>query len=531
MNQKAMQYWREAEQALNVGDAAKASRMYGELTKSAEMAPHAYLRLSLMADKERSVRDATRYALDAMDVANPDPDLLTMICKRLLVLGENLTARGCAILLLKRSRHTAVHCAELGKLMSDHMEVDVALPLLQRAASLGLEKSGAIHYLIGLNAMYAGDTARAQAELERALELEPDFHLSYWTLAKLGATDSRPARIDALTDLLDGLPDSHPDAPILGYSLFHELDAEDETGRAWAVLAEAMAARRRQVRHDPDDDDRLHASIQQAWRGLPPAAASDATQGDATPIFVMGMPRTGTTLVDRELARASGATSAGELRDFYIQMRWLADMTGPWSLDEPLISRMEGASMPELGQRYLAHTDWRALGASHYIDKWPDNYKVAGWIRTAIPDARIVSVHRDPMDACFSNLKEWFAGAYGYSYDMLETARQYVRYEKLMDAYHEADPRLSARIRYEDLVTQPQETVAAMTARVNLEARADGVGDTPEGPVRTASAVQVREGIHGRNVGGWKRYAAQLAPMQAALEQAGYATLREADTE
>ena len=528
MKQQAVQLWREAEQALSAGDLAKATRLYNELTPSAEMAPHAHLRLSLMADQRKSLRDATAEALKAMDAAYPDPDLLTMLCKRLLVVGEHLMARGCAVLLMQRSKPNAGHCAELGKLMSDHMEVDVALPLLQRAASLGLANSAAIRYLIGLNAMYIGENARAQAELERALELEPGFHLAYWTLSKLGNAAGRSNRISAITALLADLPERHPDAPILGYSLFHELDAQDEAERAWPVLATAMQRRRHQVQHDSNADDLLHASIESAWRDLAAPDASDI-QAESTPIFVVGMPRTGTTLVDRELSRATGATSVGELRDFFVQMRWMADLSGPWSLDQTLISNAESIAMPELGQRYVSHTDWRSLGASYYTDKWPDNYKVAGWIRSSIRDARIVSVHRDPMDACFSNLKEWFAGAYAYSYDIHETAKQYARYEKLLEAYHRGAPRLSARVRYEDLVANPADTIDELTVTLGLENNVAETARTTEVPVKTASAVQVREGIHGRNVGSWKRYASQLAPMQEALEKAGYSTSSDAE--
>lgn len=521
MSQQSIQLWQAAEAALRAGDLARASRLYAELTQVVELSPHAHLRLSLLADGQRSVRDATAHALRAMGAASLDPDLLTMLGKRLLVLGEVRLARACAFTLLQSTKPEAEHCAELGKMMSDHMEVDISLPLLEKAAALGLGNSSAIRYLLGLNAMYAGDMARSTRELHRSIELDPGFHLAYWTLAKLGDPEGREVRTAALSALLSSMPDDHPNLPILGYSLFHELDAMDEVDRAWPILAMAMRRRRSQVRHDPDREDALHDSAVAAWRDLSTLPVSQA-EDEAMPIFVLGMPRTGTTLIDRELACSTGAVSAGELRDLLVQMRWVTDLPGPWSLDEPLIDGLQKASMSELGRHYLEQTRWRAGVAHLYIDKWPDNYKVAGWIPKAMPGARIVSVHRDPMDACFSNLKEWFAGVYGYSYDQQETARQYVRYHRMMDAFYDLQPSMSARVRYEDMVLSSNDAIAGLVTALNLPNMGSQEKERPAGPVRTASAVQVREGIHKRGLGGWKRYAKHLAPMQDALAKAGF---------
>lgn len=518
MTEENDQFWQQAEQCLGNGDRAEATRLYAALAKASRMhAPHASLRLSLMSDRQHALREATAHALDAMQSAYPDPDLLCMLGKRLLTLGEYRAARSCGATLLAQPEPGASNCAELGKLMSDHMQVDMALRLLDRAHDLGLHRSAAVQYLRGLNAMYAGHDA-AEDLLRHALRLDPNFHLAHWSLAKLGGTHDRPRRVETLRGVMARLPEKHPDLPLVAYSLFQELDAADEVGEAWQVLEQAMHSRRQQVIHDADADDKLHGEIRKAW----PTDMStvDALADTSIPVFVIGMPRTGTTLLERELVRATGARAAGELRDFIIQMRWLSDVAGPWTIDHQLIAKIPAQS-GLLGERYRAHTAWRAQGAAAYIDKWPDNYKLAGWIRSALPEARIVHVRRDPMATCFANLKEWFGGnAYAYSYDQNEVARQFVRHDRLMQAFTARSPALSATVAYEDLVANTAGTIARLLETVPLPLNE---GDMPRDViVGTASAVQVRQPVHQRSVAGWRRYARYLAPLQDALSAQGY---------
>ena len=165
---------------------------------------------------------------------------------------------------------------------------------------------------------------------------------------------------------------------------------------------------------------------------------------------------------------------------------------------------------------------WRAQGASSYADKWPENYLAIGHILAAMPAARVLCVVRDPMDTCFSNLKEWFASSYYYSYDMAETARQYARFRRLLDRVQAlAHPRV-ASVGYEAFVERPRDSIAAIAGALSLPARQEG-GATATHTIATASAVQARDAISRGHMGAWRRYSQQLQPMLAELERCGVA--------
>lgn len=173
-----------------------------------------------------------------------------------------------------------------------------------------------------------------------------------------------------------------------------------------------------------------------------------------------------------------------------------------------------------LGARYLERSRWRARSRACYIDKWPENYLAAGLLLAALGQARVVWVQRDPMDACFSNLKEWFAASYFYSYDPKETARRCARFERLGAALRErADARV-AFLRYEDFVRAPESCLDRVIDRLGLPRRTSA-SLAPEATIVTASANQVREGISTRHVGAWRRYAEPLSPLRDELERLG----------
>ena len=510
----SIERWRQPERLAADTGVESARQAYVALLADAGVGPYAHLRLSVADQQRGDVRGATEHALAAFGGAHAEPGLLEMLCKQLLRLGEIRPALACAHALAKLDPPASA-LAEVGKMLSDRLLPDAALPLIQRAMRKGLNGAPMMHYLLGLNLMYAGRVAEARAALESSLRGEPALAPAHWTLAKLGGAEGRGARIDRLRRVLEGVSDADGDAPLLWYSLFHELDRDDRVGEAWTALERAMRLRRRQVPHDEQVQDALYAA---ATRGLERAAGrggwAEVDEGPA-PVFVVGMPRTGTTVIEQRLCAAADVASAGELRDLPLQMRWISGTSGSPSVDAALLDAISGADLGLLGQRYLDHTRWRARGHAFYSDKWPENHLAIGALLQALPQARVVHVRRAPMDTCFSNLKEWFAASYYYSYDMREVARQYARFKAYTPAVEAlASPRV-VQVEYESFVRDPEGTVANLMQSLRLPPRTGG-GDG--GSVATASSLQVREAVDARNVGSWARYAQWLAPMAEALD-------------
>src|SRR5687768_17538168 len=156
-----------------------------------------------------------------------------------------------------------------------------------------------------------------------------------------------------------------------------------------------MRLRRRRVRHDPLHDQSLFEMLR---RVSGPRPSAPIASGPA-PIFIVGLPRSGTTLLERMLGAHTDVTDAGELRDFVFQLRWMCDLEGRSQLDLELARRAQNVDWAELGLRYLDHTQWRAQGRPFYTDKQPNNFLNIGYIARALPHAKILHMSRRPMDA------------------------------------------------------------------------------------------------------------------------------------
>ena len=195
-------------------------------------------------------------------------------------------------------------------------------------------------------------------------------------------------------------------------------------------------------------------------------------------------------------------------------------------IDRELVRRSAGLDFAAIGRGYLDGVAWRSEGRRFVVDKLPSNFLNLGFILTALPQARVLHMVRDPMETCFSNLRELFSDANPYSYDQLELAEYYGQYRRLMAHWHARFPGRIHDVRYEDLVGDSEATMRAVAGYCGLEFE-PGMLQPGEGgsAVATASAVQVRGGIRRRQVPKWQPYASQLAPMAERLQELG---LREA---
>jgi len=240
---------------------------------------------------------------------------------------------------------------------------------------------------------------------------------------------------------------------------------------------------------------------------------------DVTPIFVVGMPRTGTTLLERILGNHPQIETCGELNDFRQQLQWTNNLRLNLTLTPELGPFVETLDADILGGRYLAKTRWLAKGKAFYSDKHPMNMLWCGPILKSLPHAKIIHLRRNPIDSCFSNLKELFAHHYyPYSYTLDELAAHYRNYDRLMRHWHAIAPGRILDVRYEDLVMHPEREARRVQDYLGLPV-VEGVTDilANKKVTTTASTLQLRQPIHTRNIGGWKRYASGLAPLEAQL--------------
>ena len=243
------------------------------------------------------------------------------------------------------------------------------------------------------------------------------------------------------------------------------------------------------------------------------------------PIFVFGMPRSGTTLVERILSSHSAVHSAGELQNLSVALKRLSGSRTPALIDPDTIRRARQADLTRLGEAYIASTRPGTGQVPHFIDKLPHNFLYAGFIAAALPNARMICVRRGALDTCVGNFRQLFAQTspyYDYSFDVLDTARYYVQFDRLMAHWNALLPGKILEVRYEALVDDVRSGAARMLDHCGLAWEEACVHfERNTAPVATASAVQVREPVSRASIGRWKRYEAELADARRILEDAG----------
>jgi len=243
---------------------------------------------------------------------------------------------------------------------------------------------------------------------------------------------------------------------------------------------------------------------------------------DPSPIFVLGQPRTGTTLVERIITAHSQVHSAGELQQLGLALRRLSNYRNPKRFSAELFVAAATVEPAKIGGMYLQTSSKMRGDTPRFVDKLPQNYLLIPLILAALPNAKIVHLVRNPMDACFASFKQLFADAYLHSYHQEEMARHHLRYRELMALWHQRFAGRIYDISYEDTAADLEPNARALLQYLELPWEDDCLDfHQQEGAVSTASAVQVREPAHTRSIGRWRRYETQLQPMLEILKQGG----------
>lgn len=370
------------------------------------------------------------------------------------------------------------------------------------------------------NLVYHGETGRAETIFRDILRLQPDSPQAQWGLAS-----SLRARDDSHILEMQALLGRHPDNPRAQAFYFYAIGKEREDLQHWDAAFDAFsagaAARRATVEYDEAAEEAMFSALDAIYTPEWLAAAGPGNP-DPSPIFVLGQPRTGTTLVERIISSHSQVHSAGELQQFGLALRRLSQYQDPRRFSAELFASASKLDPARLGNLYL-QTSSRMRGTTpRFVDKLPQNYLMIPLILAALPNARIVHLVREPMDACFASFKQLFADAYLHSYDLSEMARHHSRYLRLMQLWRERFPGRIHDIHYEATVSELEPNARALLDYLQLPwEEACLQFHRQREAVTTASAVQVREPAHTRSIGRWRRYRQQLQPLREALADSG----------
>ena len=368
--------------------------------------------------------------------------------------------------------------------------------------------------LIGL-----GRLDEAEAALDRVIALNPEDSDAWYNRATLRKQTAARNHVEAIEAQLAKTPAQSASRVALGYALAKECEDLREHPRSFAALKEAADLRRRNLRYRVEDDIETMQLIAAAFDGAF-FTRKHAGYDDARPLFIVGLPRSGTTLVDRILSSHSEIGSRGETSDLAMA---LISSAGKVASKADLVQRSTTLDFAALGERYCAHL--ADTSAERQIDKTPVNFLYLGIIAAALPNARIIHLRRNPMDVCYAMYKTLFRMAYPFSYDLGDLARYWVAYDRLMKHWTRVIPEHQLiEIDYEGLVADQENVSRRLIDFLGLIWQDECLAfeRNPE-PSLTASAAQVRQPIYSSSVALWRRYENELAPLRAAFEAAGVA--------
>ena len=388
----------------------------------------------------------------------------------------------------------------------------------ERAAALKPDHAGHL-YNLASSCVILGDIERAAVLFNRVIALSPDMLDAYLGRTQLQTWDAEANNIAELSGVLARLPARHPGEVPLCHALAKEYEDIGEPRHAVAYLHRGAAGRRATLAYRVETDVNAMAQIRRTFDRKFFSQSTPATKADTADepsYFVLGLPRSGTTLVDRILSSHSQVASLGEVQNFTFALMHLAG--GGRGGKFGLIERSSRIDVARLGSLYRAGILQYGKGAAHLINKTPANYLYLGLIHRALPNAKIVHLRRHPLDSCYAMYKTLFNMGYPFSYSLADIGHYYLAYHRLMQHWREHMPDSFLDVDYETLVDQQESTTRAMLAYCGLPWENSCLEfHKNAAPAASASASQVRQPVYRRSLQRWRDYADDLAPLAAFL--------------
>jgi tetratricopeptide (TPR) repeat protein len=366
-----------------------------------------------------------------------------------------------------------------------------------------------------------GRQADSIAAYRKALEPAPTLGEAWWSLANLKTVKFTDADLATMTTALETPDLSDEDRLHLRYALGKAHEDAGLWDEAFAHYAAGAAIRRKQLDYDPEENASDTARTKAVFTPAFLAARAGWGSKAPDPIFIVGLPRSGSTLVEQILASHSMVEGTMELPDLIVMARRLggktatrAESTYPESLAD-----LSPDDLKALGEEFLERTRiQRKTDRPFFIDKMPNNFAHAGLIHLILPNAKIIDARRHPLGCCFSGFKQHFARGQGFSYDLTDIGRYYADYVELMAHFDAVLPGRVHRVIYEAMIADPEGEIRALLDHCGLPFEEACLSPHEnDRAVRTASSEQVRRPIFKDAVEHWQKFESHLGPLKQAL--------------
>ncbi len=513
----------EARRALARGDLSRAAALAERLTRTRDHAAEGLFIAGVVAAEAGRVSAALPLIAEAARIA-PSAEYEAHHARLLIHARRDADARAAAVRAEALVPRDALTFDTIGCVWTRLGNHAAAARLFARAVALD---GGSLEFRYNLAAAlgFLGEVKAAAEQLEAVIAASPTDGRAHYALAGLRRHDATHNHVTRLERAL-AQASAPGDVLRIRYALGKEYEECGRPADAFRHLKAANAAHRAAIGYTFAQDAAVFDAIEAGFADGP--LLDGPGLAEPSPIFVVGMPRTGTTLVDRILSSHPVVRSAGELQAMPLGVKLLSGSTSRRIIDPETIAMMRGRPAERLARDYLQ----RAMphvgdGEGRFTDKLPANFLYIGFIAAAFPNAKIVCLRRDPMDTVWSNFRHLFASTspyYAYSYDAADIARYWLRFDRLMAFWQARLPGRILELSYEGLVADQTGETRRLLAFCELDwDDACLEFHRNAAAVSTPSAAQVRRPISADAIGRWRVHAAGLAAAKALLEDAGIA--------
>jgi len=405
----------------------------------------------------------------------------------------------------------------LGSVLAHSMRQGEALDAYDRALRIDPTQSRVLlsrgHVLKTL-----GRRSAAEAAYRRCLELQPDLGEAYYSFADLKNYSFSDGELAAMQEVLLRLPAAGKSHAQIHFAIGRAFEQRGQYEQAFRHYAAGNIMRRHDAPFDAAAFEQKCRRVAATFSAELFGSHSGSGSADPAPIFVVGLPRSGSTLVEQVLASHSCIEGTMELPNILRFVRDLDHNEGAADTYPESVTGLSEQRLEDLGARYIKETRIYRSDRPRFIDKMPNNFSHVGLLQLILPKSTIIDVRRNPMDACFSAYKQHFAQGQSFTYDLEDLGRYYRSYIELMDHWDEVLPGKVFHLAYEDLVRNTETVVRRLIAHCGLEFEPSCLRfHETQRSVRTASSEQVRVPIYDSSIGHWRHFEAELTPLRRSL--------------
>jgi tetratricopeptide (TPR) repeat protein len=507
----------DATTAFVAGDRLKAEETFRRILRRDASHVAALCGLAALSHTASVPKDAERLLRHALKQSAHLPIIWRALAPVLLDLARLPEAEHAARHLLAVEPEHAPNWSMLALVSIRLMRQDEALKAYTEALRLNPKE---VRLLTSIGHLHktAGRRSECEAAYRSSLELDPEHTEAYCSLADLKNYRFSEDEVTRMEQLLSQEGRSRLSEAQLHFALGKACEQRLDYPKAFVHYARGNALRRADAPFDVANFERKTARLRAFFDARFFAERAGGGCPDPAPIFIVGLPRSGSTLVEQILASHSRVEGTMELPNILSMVREFDRRTQDWDGYPESLGAADAEQLAALGRRYLQETAPIRTGRERFIDKLPNNFSHIGLIQAILPHAVIIDVRRHPMDACFSTYRQYFAEGQTFSYDLEDLGRYYRCYLELMDHWDRVLPGKVLHLSYESLVSDLEGNVRRLLehCRLPFESACLSFHETRRS-IRTASSEQVRQPIYSSGVGYWRRFEKELEPLRRTL--------------